>query len=89
MLLRAATDRSTLLRAAAERSVASADVTVSRLEAQLEAWFERRGSRDVVALLQGFCDQATWKTSPRAALLAGIADLLSFTSSPVRLLQYQ
>ena len=89
MLLRAATDRSTLLRAAAERSVASADVTVGRLEKQLETWFECRGSRDVVSLVQAFGDQATWKTSPRAQILAHIADLLSFTVSPIIFLQYE
>ena len=87
MLLRAATDRSTLMRAASERSVASADVTVGRLEKQLEAWFARRGSRDVVSLVQAFGDQATWKTSPRANVLALIADLLSFTVSPIHFLE--
>jgi hypothetical protein len=66
-----------LLRSSIERSVAGADVTVSRLQKQVGAWFELRGSRDIASLLQAFSEQMTWKSAPRAPLLASIADLLS------------
>ena len=66
-----------LLRAAVDRSVAAPDVTVSRLQTKLEDWFALRGTRDVYALLKLFSDSSTWKTAPRAALLAPICDILS------------
>lgn len=54
-----------------------AEVGVQDLEPCLEAWLAARGSRDLQGLLEEAKEVLTWKSAPRAAVMAAYADLAS------------
>lgn len=51
------------------------ETSVSDLEGCIDSWLQLRGSRDLQSLVEDVKEVLTWKSAPRAAVLAAYADL--------------
>lgn len=60
-----------------QRRSASVTISVAMLLDCLEDWMSARGSRDIGSMLAPVAEGMTFKTRPRAAPLAAVADLAS------------